>query len=124
MSPAMPSASMPLPDPKYRRATILPWTMDSYRQFSQICASGDLSKVAELVDSEPRSQEYLTQGLSAAIYKRQIRIVECLLNKIAAIDPDVVIAAASVKFLPIFRLRLKHGWDINAPVWGNRTILT
>lgn len=117
-------SSIPLPDPEYCRPIIPPWTMELYRQFSQVCASGDLAKVAELVDLEPRSQEYLTQGLRAAIYKKDIRIVEFLLNKVAAIHPEVANAAASVKLLPIFQLLLEHGWDINAPVLGNATILT
>ncbi|KAL8731410.1 MAG: hypothetical protein Q9181_004311 [Wetmoreana brouardii] len=98
--------------------------MESFRQFSQVCASGDLTKVAELVDSEPRSQEYLTQGLRAAIDKKDIPIVEFLLNKVAVIEPGVAIGAGWIKSLPNFRLLLEHGWNINAPALGDATILT
>ncbi|KAL9611324.1 MAG: hypothetical protein Q9167_004007 [Letrouitia subvulpina] len=124
MSPAIPSAGMPVPDSRYCRSSIPPWIMESYRQFSQVCASGDLTKVAELVDSEPCSQQYLNEGLRAAIYKKDVRIVEFLVSKVAAIDPAVADAAATTKFLPVFQLLLEHGWDINAPVLGNQTILT
>ena len=76
--------------------------MELCRQFSQVCASGDLAKVAELVDSEPRSQGWLTQGLCAAIDKKNIPIVEFLLKKVAVIDPEIANAAASAKFLSHF----------------------
>lgn len=98
--------------------------MELYQQFSQVCASGDLAKVAELVDSEPRSQEYLTEGVRAAIYKKDIRIVEFLLHKVTAIHSDIADTAAFQKSIPIFQLLLEHGWDINAPVLGDAHILT
>ncbi|KAI4162727.1 MAG: hypothetical protein LQ342_003614 [Letrouitia transgressa] len=93
--------------------------MESYRQFSQVCALGDLTKVAKFVDLEPRTQQYLNEGLCAAIYKKDVRIVELLISKVATIDPDVANAAATTKLLPIFQLLLEHGWDINAPVLGS-----
>lgn len=113
---------MPSPNPNYCRPVILPWTMESYRQFSQICASGDLAKVAELVETVPRSQEYLTEGLRAAIAEHNISIAEFLLRRMSDIGHEIANAAASAKSLPIFELLLEHGWDINAPVLGNATV--
>lgn len=115
--------AMPLPDPKYLRSSIPTWDMDLYRQFAQACRSGVLANVAKLVDTEPRNPEYLTQGLCAAIFENNVQIVEFLLDKGAAIDRTVPSAAARVKSLPIFKLLLEHGWDINAPVMGAGTVL-
>ncbi|CAF9921338.1 MAG: hypothetical protein HETSPECPRED_004497 [Heterodermia speciosa] len=111
---------MPHPEAKYLRPAISPSTTEAERHFAQICASGDYEKV---VESEARTQQYLTQGLCAAIYHKDLRIAEILLNKVASIDSDVLSAAASVKSLPIFQLLLEHGWDINAPFLGNMTML-
>ena len=122
--PAMPPARAPLPDPKYLRPSISPWTMELHRQFEQACRSGVLANVAKLVDTGPRSPEYLTEGLCAAIFENNVQIVEFLLNKGVAIDRTVPMAAAQVKSLPIFQLLLEHGWDINAPVMGDGTVLT
>ena len=98
--------------------------MKSYRQFSEVCQSGDLTEVAELMDMEPRSQQYLNDGLRAAIYKKDVRIVGFILNKIAKITPEVALAAAAAKSLAIFQLVLEHGWNINAPILGDSTALT
>lgn len=94
-----------------------------YRQFSDICRSGDLEKVAEVVDLEPRSQEYLTQGLCAAIMIKHIQIAEFLLKKVGRIEPEVVLAATSAKSIPIFEILLDHGWDVNAPYPGESSPL-
>ncbi len=114
---------MSLPDPKYLRPSIPPWTMKLYRQFEQACRSGVLANVAKLVENESRGPEYLTHGLCAAILEKNVQIVEFLLNKGAVIDRVVAGAAAQVKSLPIFQLLLKHGWDINASVMANQTVL-
>ena len=124
MQPAMPPPEMSLPDEIYLRPSIPPWTFELQRQFAQVCASGDFGKVAEIVDSGSYSQEYLTKGLCAAINQKDIRIVEFLLKRVASIDSSVPTTAASVKSLPIFELLLEHGWDLNAPVLGEFTLLT
>ena len=121
--PAMPPARMSPADPKFLHPSIPPWTMELYIEFAQACRSGVLADVAELVDAEPRSPEYLTEGLTAAAFENNVLIVEFLLNKGAPIDRGVPIAAGQVKSLPIFRLLLEHGWDINASVIANRTVL-
>ena len=114
---------MPHPEAKYLRPAISPSTTEAERHFAQICASGDYEKVVGIVQSEGRTQQYLTQGLCAAIYHKDLRIAEILLDKVASIDSDVLSAAASVKSLPMFRLLLEHGWDVNAPFLGNMTML-
>ncbi|KAL8832367.1 MAG: hypothetical protein Q9170_004903, partial [Blastenia crenularia] len=98
--------------------------MELYRQFQEVCASGDLTKVAEIVDSEPRSQEYLNAGLRFAIYKADIRIVEFLLRKVETINADIARAAIEARSIPIFQMLLDHGWDINAPVLAGSTMVT
>lgn len=42
--------------------------MELYIEFAEACRSGALADVAELVDAEPRSPEYLTEGLTAAAF--------------------------------------------------------
>ena len=123
MKPAIPPSRMPRPEAKYLRPVISPSTTEAERHFAQICASGDYEKVVGIVESEARTQQYLTQGLCAAIYHKDLRIAETLLEKVASIDSDVLSAAASVKSLPIFQLLLEHGWEINAPLFGNMTML-
>ena len=121
--PAMQPIGMFLPDPKFLRPSIPPWTMELYREFGKACRSGVIENISKLVDFEPRSPEYLTEGLIAAIFVKNVEIVEYLLNKGAAIDRGVPTAAAQVKSLTIFQLLLEHGWDINASVIANRTVL-
>lgn len=121
--PAVLSARMPLPDPKYLRPSIDPTTMESHLQFERECVSGDLANVTKLANVGSRSPEYLTHGLMAAIYQNNVQIVEFILDKGVAIDRAVSVAATSVKSLPIFQLLMEHGWDINAPILGNETAL-
>ena len=122
-STAIPPGRAPGPAPEYSRPAISPWTDEQWRRFEQACRSGVLANVAELVDTGPRTPEYLTRGLCAAIYHKNIEIVECLLNRGATIDRSIPTAAAWVRSLPIFELLLEHGWDINAPVMGAGTTL-
>lgn len=121
----MPPPEATRPDDIYRRPCIPPWTAELQRQFAEVCGSGDFEKVAEIVDSESHSQEYLREGLCAAIDQKDVRIVDFLLKRGASIDlVDVPGAAASAKSIPVFKLLLEHGWDINAPILGEFTLLT
>ena len=119
----MQPARMPLPESRYLRPTTSPAAHNSQRQFAEICGSGDIKKVAEIVESDHHDQEYLTRGLCAAIYNHDLRIVEYLLKKVTSTRPDVLNAAASVRSLPIFQLLIDHRWDINMPILGDMTSL-
>lgn len=123
ISLAMPPPVIPMPHPQYLRPSIHLHSLELQRAFQQVCASGDLAAVVNLLNAETRSAEYLTQGLLAAIYEKRIQIAEYLLNNGAAIDRVVPIAAASVKSIALFELLIEHGWDINSPVLGGETIL-
>ena len=94
-----------------------------YRHFSEICRAGDIKKVAKLVELEPRSQEYLTKGLCAAIMNKHIHIAEFLLNLVGSIEPEVVLAATLAKSIPIFEILLDHSWDVDAPYPGDSSPL-
>ena len=41
-----------------------------------------------------------------------------LLDQSITVDPAISFTALLVKSLPILRLLLEHGWDINTPVEG------
>lgn len=58
-----------------------------------------------------------------AVFQNNVQTVEYLLNKGATIDRGIAGAAAHVKFLPVFKLLLEHGWDIEASHIANRTVL-
>lgn len=123
VSSTMQPALMPIPHSRYLRPTLDPATAESHRTFRQTCASGDLPAVTSLIGSQTRNADYLTQGLLAAINQEQIQICEYLINSGAVIDRDISNAAASVKSIPIFKLLVEHGWDVNSPVIGGEPIL-
>ena len=121
--PAVPPTKMPVSDPRFTRPCILPWTKELYRQLRETCRSGVFENVTKPVDSEARSPEYLAEGLLHAVLVNNVQIVEYLLNKGAVIDRRIPGAAAHVKSLPIFQLLREHGWDMNASVMANQTVL-
>lgn len=123
ISPALQPPILPMPHPQYLRPSIHPHTLELYRAFQQVCASGDLAAVASLLHAETRSPEYLTRGLCAAIYENRIQVAEYLLNNGAVIDRDVSNAVAFAKSIVLFELLIEHGWDINSSVMGGETIL-
>ncbi|KAL9130925.1 MAG: hypothetical protein Q9217_001028, partial [Psora testacea] len=114
---------MSLPDPKYLRPILDPSSIDSHRDFERLCQSGDFASVAKLVQDEPHSPEYLTQGLLAAIHQNNAQLVEFLLRKGAVIDRAVPLTAVSGRSIAIFQLLMEYGWDINTPIMGNGTAL-
>ncbi|KAL8753143.1 MAG: hypothetical protein Q9184_005510 [Pyrenodesmia sp. 2 TL-2023] len=95
------------------------------RRFARVCASGDLASVSKLVDTGPRHSypEYLSEGLCRAIFAKQIQVTEFLLDRGAVMDGAAPLAAAHTRSLPVFKLLLKHGWDINFPIMRDITPL-
>lgn len=102
-----------------------PNTCESMRRFGRVCASGDLASVSKLLDTGPRHSypEYLSEGLSRAIFSKHVQVTEFLLDNGAVIDRVAPVAAAHIRSLPVFKLLLKHGWDINVPIMRDRTPL-
>ena len=88
-------------------------------------AAGDLVTVRTLVEDENYhpTPRYHSQALAKAIELNQITITDYLLSQGAEIDRLVVTAASQAKNLQVFELMVKSGWDINAPIFGGRTML-
>ncbi|KAL8898433.1 MAG: hypothetical protein Q9207_006700 [Kuettlingeria erythrocarpa] len=94
-------------------------------RFGRVCASGDLATVSELFDTGPRHSypEYLNEGLYRAIFENHVQVAEFLLDNGAVIDRAAPGAAAHTRSLPVFKLLVKHGWDINTPIMRDITPL-
>ena len=114
---------MPLLDPQYLRPSVHPQTRQCYRILGETIRDQDLASVVSLVNDEPRSQDYLTEGLRAAIYQQNLKLMEYFLENGAAINQPISLAAAWVRRMPVFQLLVEYGWDINAPVTAYETPL-
>ena len=87
--------------------------------------TADLEVVKTLVadDKYRPTPNYLSQALVKAIETQEIPIVQYFLSEGTDIDRAVLAAAAQAKSLPIFELMVHAGWDVNAPMFGGRTML-
>ena len=117
------SATTPFLDPPYLRPSVHPETRQSYRILGETIRDKDLASVVSLVNDEPRSQDYLTEGLRAAIYQHNLKLMQYFLENGAAINQAISLAAAWVKRMPVFQLLVEYGWDINAPLTEYETPL-
>lgn len=104
-----------------------PTTTASLRVFAEACLHGNLDKVANLAtgdDHYPITQYYLNHGFLTSIIHKQLPIARFLLSRGATITPTVSIAAVRGESLPIFKLLVENGWDVNSPVMGGQTALS
>ena len=114
---------MPTLDPRYLRPSVHPETRQCYRILGETIRDQDLASVVSLVNEKPRSLDYLTEGLRAAIYQQNLKLMEYFLENGAAIDQAICLAAVWVKRMPVFQLLVEYGWDISAPLTEYETPL-
>ena len=87
--------------------------------------TADLEAVKTLVEDDDYhpAPNYLSLALAKAVDSQHVPIVQYLLAERAEVDRAVLAAAAQAKSLPIFELMVHAGWDVNAPMFGGRTML-
>ncbi|KAL8846312.1 MAG: hypothetical protein Q9221_008595 [Calogaya cf. arnoldii] len=112
---AQPAPTQPHLDPVYSRRALHPTEGAFHQRVAKACGDGDLANITKIVENSLCCQECMTDGLEAAIRSNRVEVTAFLLEKSSTIEQGAILTALRAKSLTIFRLLLKHGWDINAP---------
>ena len=93
-------------------------------KITNAAAAGDLDTVKRLVTDENYhpTPNYLSRALSKAI-PQHLPTAAYLLSAGAEMDRAFLAVASVAKSLPVFEMMVNSGWDVNAPMFGGRTML-